>query len=980
MSDADALRDLLKDKPDLESALSTLVRVDENHETWSFDDVPLDSGAFGELVSEGIVESIGDQYRLSDPTAVRTVLDGEDDLPPDDTRTRTRRWGVPSLPAIDRVEAVLIGCSLVLVVAFRLIPFVDVFRQGRVVLSGNDPYYYRYWVERLLSRSGGLLDLSPLATLPDSVLSGEPLLIAVLWAASEVLGGTSQTVGMVLAWYPVVAAVIVAGLLYVFSRTVIGDKRVALTAVAFLAVTPAHAFRTSLGFADHHAFDFVWVTLTALAIVKTVDDRGSGDRNVVWPLVLAVGIAGQSLAWNAGPLLVVPVGLFVFGDSLLSLHADEPLLSRLGPLLGGVGAGTGAVGIAHLGFGWQQSEGVAALVVLLFGCFAVTAAAEAGRLRGWSPSLTAGVDVAAGAAGLIVLWMALPGVRGRFVNGIVRLTTRSEIAEVQPLLSFDSFGFVLLFGFGLVLAIPVLAWSLFYARDGYPKWLAVGIYAGWFLLLSLFQLRFVGELSVFVAFLDAVAFFWLAGAVNLVERPAPFGPAAVKRLSIPPGDVLRGLAVLFVLLTALSVVQTPVKINQLQVDDGDYQSAVWMSEYATDRGLTYPDSYVFSRWGQNRMFNYFVNGNARSYAFAQQHYSDFARSQEPDRWYERLRGRVGFIVTQNRTANSLGADSLVAMLHDQFGDGRSGFGHYRLRYVGIDGNPKVFTLVRGAKLVGHGAPETTYTLTTEPTVSGERERVTYTREIRTGPGGVFNVTVPYSGEYVVANRTVQVSDSAVERGSRVVNLGSNGLAHWTFAEGTGNVSYDYARGRRVFGTDGHWTEGVRGSGIEFSPGETGLAVQQASYGVRANESLTIAMYVRGNLTASDDVQRSILRYQAGGGTFYEVYARNRWNDFGMELWGTDGRTRNFGIQTTSFTSWTHIAVVIDREADELRLYRNGTLASASSLGGDRRVYDGGTFVVGPKSTEATGFAIDELRLYQDSLTSSEISTLANETE
>jgi len=981
MSDAEALQELLEERPEIESALKALLRVDEDQESWSFDDVPLDSGIFGELVSEGVVESVDNQYRLSDPATVRTVLDPEDGQSQMETGEdqRSLEWSWPELPAVSRIEGVLLGCSLLVVVAFRALPFGDVFRKGEVVLSGNDPYYYRYWVELLLTRASSPFDLSALSTLPDSVLHGEPLLVVVLWVVSEVLGGTPQTAGFVLAWYPVVAAVVGAVALYAFSRTVTDDKRVALAAVVFLAITPTHALRTSVGYADHHAFDFVWVALTALALVKIVEHRDTGRRAMVWTAVLVAGIIGQSLAWNAGVLLVVPVGLFVFGDSLLAARRDGSTLHRFGPLIAGVGLGAGVVSVVHLGFGWQQPEGVAGLWILFVGCLTVVTVAEAGRRSDWSTPVIAGVDAAIGVVALVVFWFAAPGVRSALITGLTRLTTDSDIAEVQPLLSFNSFGFVLLFGFGLLLAVPVLAWTLVYAREGHPKWLVVSSYAGWYLSLSLFQVRFTGELAFFVALLDGVAFLWLAGAVGLVTRSTPFGSATVTQLSVPPRKVLRGLVLLFALVAVLGVVQTPVKIDQVQADNGEFQSAAWMDEYATEQGLSYPDNYVFSQWGQNRMFNYFVSGNARSYAFAQQYYSEFATSQRPDRWYDRLRGRAGFVVTEDGTADSVAPDSVLATLHNEFGgDDRPGFGHYRVRYIDSDGSRKVFTLVRGAKLVGHGSPETTYTVSTNRTVSGQP--VTYTREVTTGPGGVYNVTVPYPGEYTTTNRSVQVSNAAVESGNRVVNLGSDGLAHWTFAEGAGNVTYDYARGRRLFDTAGRWTDGVQGSALAFEPGEQGVVVDDQPYGVGSNESLTASFYIRGNLSTNTDQRQTVVRYRAGGGTYYDIGARGRWNDFGITVWGDEGRARNYGVGSTTFESWTHVAVVVDRSSDELRLYRNGSLVSIAATDGIGEIYDGGRLVVGPRSAnDGVGpVALDEIRVFQEALSTERIQSLANE--
>jgi dolichyl-diphosphooligosaccharide--protein glycosyltransferase len=44
-------RDFLEDHPDGEQQLQSLLEVDAAEETWAFDDIPLDSGLFGEVVA-----------------------------------------------------------------------------------------------------------------------------------------------------------------------------------------------------------------------------------------------------------------------------------------------------------------------------------------------------------------------------------------------------------------------------------------------------------------------------------------------------------------------------------------------------------------------------------------------------------------------------------------------------------------------------------------------------------------------------------------------------------------------------------------------------------------------------------------------------------------------------------------------------------------------------------------------------------------
>lgn len=104
-------------------------------------------------------------------------------------------------------------------------------------------------------------------SLPAGVATGEPLLVTTLWLGSLLFSGSEVAADHVVAWYPVLLALLTGVLVYGITVRASRDPRIGLAAVALLAVTPAHAFRTSVGFADHHAFDVFWLSLTAYALL-----------------------------------------------------------------------------------------------------------------------------------------------------------------------------------------------------------------------------------------------------------------------------------------------------------------------------------------------------------------------------------------------------------------------------------------------------------------------------------------------------------------------------------------------------------------------------------------------------------------------------------------------------------------------------------------------------------------------------------------
>jgi len=217
--------------------------------------------------------------------------------------------------------------------------------------------------------------------------------------------------------------------------------------------------------------------------------------------------------------------------------------------------------------------------------------------------------------------------------------------------------------------------------------------------------------------------------------------------------------VLFLLVASMGLVQTPVKMSQITTDEDTYETAVWIDQYAAEKGIEYPENYVLSKWGQSRTYNYFVSGQARSYQFARGQYRTLMSSQFAQSWTNSNAGKVGFVVTNNE---SYSENSVHTRLHDQLGssDGQSrGTGRYRAIYIGDSGEIKVFQLVPGALISGEGPPNTNITVSTM--VDMNNNRFEYTRQTRSDSGGEFEVRVSYPGEYTDGNNTYLVNETAV---------------------------------------------------------------------------------------------------------------------------------------------------------------------------------------------------------------------------
>ena len=311
-----------------------------------------------------------------------------------------------------------------------------------------------------------------------------------------------------------------------------------------------------------------------------------------------------------------------------------------------------------------------------------------------------------------------------------------------------------------------------------PAWLVVSVYAWYFLLLAAFQRRFVGELAPFFAVLAGYAFVVLAAKLDVTAPPAigrdnnTSGKGALTNqpFGIPDRNTITAIALLFLFVTSAGVVQTAVRHEQVKIDGDSFEAAVWIDDYADGQGWEYPDNYVLSKWGRNRMYNYFVSGESKSYRFAKGNYESFLSSQDPKSEYHKLNDKVRFVITKDLNLHyEAPRETNYARLHHRFGSvgpsGASGAGHYRAVYVSDDGSVKVFTLVPGANITGTAPANSTVTVSKR--VEIESTTFEYRRMVEVGADGNFSVTVPYPGTYKVGDQTVTVTESTVRNGGNV---------------------------------------------------------------------------------------------------------------------------------------------------------------------------------------------------------------------
>ncbi|AUX09109.1 dolichyl-diphosphooligosaccharide--protein glycosyltransferase [Halalkaliarchaeum desulfuricum] len=810
----EATRTLLDERPELEDAVRSVVETEEATDgPWTFHDVDVDSGAFGELVSRGVVEKVDGDYRVPDVESVRAALAGEaaettaDERPspsgwlpddaPDFREFADRTWAQP------RAILGLVG-ALFVVAAMRLTQYGSVFRDGRVVSPGNDPYFYRYWIEQMLELSADPTDLGLLAEMPGGATGRRPLSHAVNWWFTALLGGDQAAVDAVAAWLPIAAMVGLGIVVYAIAVVVTRDVRVGLASVLLFAIAPVHAVYTGVGFLEHRLHQYFWLGVTLLGLVWLAVDlarrveldgpddsvRGHLRSPTSWLVGLALGIAlGISIhLWGGSPLVFVPLAGYVGLRAVLDARAGlSPTLANL-PVLLALGVGSLlSVGL-HESWGWHSSFVAYTPVLVLGGAIVVLGVGEVWRRRQLHAGLFVGLQATVAAVGLFAFRSLRPEDWVEAQGRMADLFLREGYTESVSLFTPDYavlFGPLVQIGVGFYLAVGVLGWAIWLTWRRYePGWLLLSVYTGYFIALAAIQLRFAAQLVVPLSVLGGVGFVYALSAVDLARVPRPFRGGAAgsprgdgsnswrdedsgsdRAFELPDPRMAAYLLAVGLLLCSFSLLYVPSLTAQTTYTDGQYAAVQEITTHAEAADREYPDDFVLSRWGDNRMYNYFVNGESRGYGYAMSNFDEFRFGDDPDGWYGEFDGRVGYVVVTDIDAD-LPEDATQIQLLEEYGTGGpdgDALAHYRA--ILLEEDVAAFAVVPGATIELEGEPGATIDIETTATVSGET--IAYERTATADENGIARVTVAYPGEYDVDGGTVTVSEADVEDGATV---------------------------------------------------------------------------------------------------------------------------------------------------------------------------------------------------------------------
>jgi dolichyl-diphosphooligosaccharide--protein glycosyltransferase len=832
-------REYLADHPEAEDALGALLERDADGDPWTFAETDLDSGQFGELVSRDLATAVDDGYRLQQPVAIRAALDGSEigestEANNPATTGSTAAKGITlSEKLSDRLAAnfqtrlAVVG-ALLTVVAARLVAAPAVLRDGYVVSPANDTYFFRYWQERLAARADGVFDLALFADMGGAA-STRPLSHAINWWVTVLLGGVDAA-PLVAAWLPIVTAVCLGYVVYRLTYLLTSDVRVALAAVLFYGLAPVNVVYTTVGFLDHQAHQYLWLGLLVFALTTLATDVARRARETdpasaaraharaprSWGTAagLAVAVAASAHLWGGSPLTFIPVAAVVgFRVALDIRHDGSPAVGNA-PLLVGLTVGAGLALAAHLGLGWHESIAAVTPVLVAGGAVAVVAAGELWRRTNLPATGFVVIEAIVAGGGLFAYWRLRPAEIERFRIRAEDLFFREGATETASLFSPDFavvFSPLIQLGLGFYFGIAVLGVATWVVARRYePGWLVPVCFAWYYTLLATIQVRFAGQLAIFIAPFAGIGLVYLLAAIDIARPVDVLGPASrtgdtagsfysewdggtsddedssifdrigdaettpgITSVQLPDGIRLRGILVAAVaLVLVFNLILIPPLVGQTTYDRAQFEAAQTIEGHADAVDREYPQNFVLSLWGDNRMYNYFVSGESQSYGYAQSYHDQFLVSAEPDDSYDRFQDRVGYVVVTDRE-NMPATNTTYATLYGGMGLGANdtaSTGHYQL--LASDDGVRTFAVVPGATIqvtdpaaVGATGGEVTATAEVEINEAGTNVTHEYARSA-TVADATATVRVAYPGEYQVGNRTIIVTDDDVLAGNQ----------------------------------------------------------------------------------------------------------------------------------------------------------------------------------------------------------------------
>ncbi len=470
----------------------------------------------------------------------------------------------------------------------RLQSYGNFLINGKVYLSGNDPWYHLRQVQYTVHHWPTTMPFDPWTYYPFGTSVGQfgTLYDQIVATAALIVGlghPSPHTVALTLLIAPAVFGTLVAVPTYFIGKR-LGGRLGGLFGVLVLALVPGVFLNRGLvGFSDHNVVEPFFQAFAVLALMVAVSaaeterpvyellldrDFTSVRRPLGYGILAGIATAMYLWVWPPGVLLIGIIGVFF----MLKLTADY--VRGVSPdhlaFVASVSMGTaGLLLLVPLGTISFSATEFSLLQPLMAFAIAIGAAFMAWLAREWDDRnlMTEGYPLAIFGiivVGALVIDLALPNLFHLIQANLVRFVgfnsgaAQRTIGEAKPFLNDGqslTSGVIPQYGlmfFTAIIGALAMVWRAISADENDAEKFLILVWSAFILAAAFTQVRFNYYLAVPVAVLNAYLFGWVLGLVG-------FGKSASQR--IRNVEASQVLVVCLVLLMVVPGLVMPMQVG-----------------------------------------------------------------------------------------------------------------------------------------------------------------------------------------------------------------------------------------------------------------------------------------------------------------------------------------------------------------------------------------------------------------------------------
>jgi dolichyl-diphosphooligosaccharide--protein glycosyltransferase len=722
---------------------------------------------------------------------------------------------------------------LIILVGFRvrLFTFPQVFEQGRIIFLEADPYYHMWRVFSYIETFPGTFFFDPFLNYPYGIIVGWPPLYDETIALISLIAGFGnpgtylvETIG---AFIPLILGIFSIISVYYIAKEIF-NQRVGLYSSLILAVLPAHAQISFVGFIDHHIAEVLISVMAYLFFIRALKNQSR-----FFSILSGIMIGLSFLTWIGAPIFIGIILSYIIIQFIMDKKAKtgSKYLMKTGLL--SFSSAFFTISLFYLWTPWQKDLAAGTLSyfqpVYVYFCIMIVIflwkISKIMKNQNWVfyPLIIVGVF----ASLYLLVIVVFPSFYENLLNGIGYLLTDApeikQIIEAQPLyysndgifLGYNFFSNPVWYQFalGFYFALMGLMLLIYYQRNGIDKGsLFLIIWTLIALILALYQRRFTYTLAVNVAILSGF----------LIDKITDYINSSGKRMTFHFRSEYIALFILAILvipnyIQAYNMAQSPPKPT-----DDWYDSLVWLRENTPDPGK--PPQYGIMTWwdyGNWILYiskrpvvsnNFQVGGDEAARFFIEQNETlankmmDIRKARyvimDMQMGLNKLRQgdqlsihgtffgiadtagkNISIYFDQNNFPNRNYFQTMYSRM--QVFDGRS-LSNYRMIYESremhydifdnVSSDIKIFEYVIGAKIAGNATSNEIVKLS-GMIITNQKRRFEYMQQTTADEMGYFEFIVPYSKQSPYATRLLQDFTLSYDNLTRSVNVSENDILY-----------------------------------------------------------------------------------------------------------------------------------------------------------------------------------------------------------